>query len=131
MNALLRLLALALLAAPLAARAGTDPVHGPHYPDVVSLERSFETASYLVLLPGAENGTITVNNCGGCVATTLSVNAKTRWVLGTQETTLAQFRSRLAGAPHTNMTVFADLKEPVAIRVVAHVLTPPTPARTR
>jgi hypothetical protein len=130
MNALTRTLTLALLlAAPLAARAGADPVHGPHYPDVVSLERSFETSSAYVLLPATETGTLTVNSCAGCRAVTLSVNAKTRYLLGSQDLRLAEFKSRLAGAPSVSMTVFADLKQPVALRVVAHVAA--APARTR
>jgi hypothetical protein len=120
MNALTRSLTLALLVtAPLAVQAGTDAEHGPHYPDVVSLERGIETASDLVLLPGSESGTLTVNQCAGCRAITLTVNAQTRYFLGAQQMTLAQLKSRLAGGRSISMMVFAALKEPIALRVVA------------
>jgi hypothetical protein len=117
MNAFTRSCLCALLAAaPFVARA--DAVNGPHYPDVVSTERGIETSSAFVLLPSSVPGTMTVNLCSECKATTLTVNAQTKFLIGTAAVPLAQFKSRLAGAPSTSMMVFAAIKEPVALRVV-------------
>ena len=131
MNAYTRTAILALLlGAPqlAAAEAGRDP--GPHHPDVVSLERGIETSSALVLLPSSLPGTLTVNQCAGCRSSTLSVDAQTQFFIGKAKVPLADLKSRLAGAPPTFMMVFADVKEPVARRVVLYV-APVAAGRTR
>lgn len=119
-----------LLAAPLLASADTSADRGPHYPDVVSLERSFETSSGFTLLPSSVPGTLTVNQCTGCRSTVLSVTAQTQFFIGPAQVPLAEFRNRLAGAPPTFMMVYADLKDPIARRVVLHA-PPPAPGHTR
>jgi len=131
MNARTRSAILALLlAAPLAAPADTSADHGPHYPDVVSRERGIETSSAYLLLPGSVPGTLTVNQCAGCRSSTLAVDAKTGFFIGTTPVPLADLKSRLAGAAPAFMMVYADVKEPIARRVV--LLTNPTaPVRSR
>ena len=131
MNASLRTLTLALLAAAPLVAAADDLLRGPHHPDVVSSERGFETSTAYTLLPSSVPGTLTVNMCMDCKSSTLSVNASTRFFVGTQQLAFADFKSRVAGAPSTPMMVFAALQEPVATRVVLYAPRPASQTRTR
>ena len=114
---------MALLALPLVAAAASDRIHGPHYPDVVTTIQAIETGSDIVLLPGSETGMLTVNYCAGCKAATLAVNRDTNYYLGTEKVPLAELKRFLSDGRVYFMTVFASVKERVALRVV--VAAPP------
>ena len=126
MNAYHRWVLGALLCAT-SALAFADDLHGPHYPDVVTLERGIETSTAYVLLPSSVPGSMTVNQCTNCKASTLAVTAKTTFFVGSQPLSLGDFRGRLAGLPPTFLMVYAAVNEPVALRVVL----PAQPGRTR
>ena len=126
MNARSILLALLLATlSPLARATDTAQSHGPHWPDVVSIERSFETVSNAVLLPSSDTGTLTVTPCPKCIVTTLSVNAQTRYLIGADVVALGELKRRLSGQADVPMMVFAALNDPIVLRVVASLPTPP------
>ena len=118
------LLLVAIAAAGAVHAADTSP---PAAFPVSSVERGIEADSSTVLMPASETGTITVNQCVGCRAERLSVTPETRYYAGTQQLTLRELKSLLTPGHTTLMTVFADPKEPIALRIVA--LTAPPPAR--
>ncbi len=120
-----RFLLLTLLAAgPLAAWAQVAPLPEISHDRIAGIERAIETGSAVVLMPTSENGTITVNNCANCRAERLTVNGRTRYYAGAQLLSLLELKSLLSSAHPVSMTVFVDLKDPVALRVVADVQAP-------
>ena len=123
------LLAAALSLAGTAKAVSAPSDGGPPVRRIVQLERGIETDSASVLMPTSENGTITVNQCTGCSAQRLTVDARTRYFAGTRSVTLAVLKSLLPPGGTTNMTVYADTKAPIALRVVAHVAAPPAARR--
>jgi hypothetical protein len=123
------LFAAALALTGLAGAVQPLPGDAPPVRPIVQRERGFETDSSAVLMPTSENGTITVNQCTGCRAERLTVDARTRYVAGTQNVTLAVLKTLLPPGRITLMTVYADPIEPVALRVVAHVAAPPATRR--
>ncbi len=131
MNAFTRSVILVLLGAALAPLALADAgPQGPHYPDVVSLERGIEASTDTVLLPTSVPGSLTVNRCPGCRSQALAVTTDTVFLVGTAKLPLSDFRARVAGAPSTFMMVYASVKDSVALRVVLFA-APPAPSKTR
>jgi hypothetical protein len=128
MNAFTRTLILTLLATALAPAARADSaVMGPHYPDVVSLERGIEASTDTVLLPTSVPGSLTVNRCPGCRSQALAVTTDTTFYVGSVKVPLSDFRARVAAAPSTFLMVFASVKDAVALRVVLHAAPTVTP----
>ncbi len=126
MKQLIRPATLALLATLAGAALGTAPAIAQNI-KIVPVERGFETHSDIVLMPTSENGTLTVNQCAACNPIRLTVNARTRYYAGGQQVTLAELKALLSPGKVTLMTVFAHLKDPVVLRVVANVRPPARP----
>jgi hypothetical protein len=123
------LLLAALAVSGLAGALQPLPGDGPPAHRIVQLERGMETDSASVLMPASETGTITVNQCAGCRPQRLTVDAHTRYYAGTQSVTLAVLKSLLPAGHATPMTVYADPKAQIALRVVAYVAAPPAARR--
>jgi hypothetical protein len=122
MNNLLRSLTLALLCLAAFGAHAERTMQREINPDrIVGTERPIETGSAAVLMPGSENGTLTVNQCANCRAERLTVNAKTRYYAGTQQVTLAELKALLDPGHPVSMTIFAELRQPVVLRVIADV----------
>jgi hypothetical protein len=128
MNTLLRSLTLVLLGlVALGAHAERTPPREINPDRIVGIERPIETGSAAVLMPSSENGTLTVNQCANCRSERLTVNAKTRYFAGSQQVTLGELKALLDAGHPVSMTVFADLRQAVALRVIADVPTPSRP----
>lgn len=123
-----RLFFAALLAlGALAAGAEIAPMREITHDRLVGIDHAIETGSAVVLMPTSEIGTITVNQCANCKAQRLTVNAKTRYFATNQQLSLADLKALLLPGHPVAMTVFADLKNTVALRVVADVQAPSRP----
>ena len=97
---------------------------------LVGIERAIETGTAVSLLPTGPDSTITVNMCAKCRAERLQVNGATRYFAGRTPLTFAEFKSLIDPGHPASMTVFADLKNPVVLRIVLDV-APPARSKNR
>jgi hypothetical protein len=61
-----------------------------------TIEECVETGTREVSLPGAAGGSLSASPCPGCPSLRLRFDARTRYLIGTQAVTYAQFREAAA-----------------------------------
>ena len=118
------------LAVMAAAQGETRPPREISHDRLVGIERAIEPGTSVTLLPTSPDGTITVNMCANCRSERLQVTARTRYFAGRTPVSFAEFKSLIDPGHPAAMTVFADLKDPVAVRIVLDV-APPARSKNR
>ena len=99
---------LALLAAPLAA------------PRVlaVSAEEAIETSTAEVTVPATPGGSLSARSCGSCAYVTVTLADTTRFFVGRQEISAAQFQQMVADGKPRSLTILYDRANRTMTRVV-------------
>lgn len=89
---------LCLLAAAIGAlAAGVVAAEPQPRPRLGTIEECIESGTDAVSLPGVAGGTLSASQCAGCPTLRLRFDAKTRYFIGKQPVTYAQFREAAKG----------------------------------
>ncbi len=89
--------------ATLLALAAAVPAHA----QLKMLEQGIEASTSTITLPTRENGRLEVRACAECPLQSLQASSASRYLVGTQALTLAEFTRYLREHPHVNLTVFS------------------------
>ena len=106
-----------LLAVALTAPAVADL---PRIPGV-SVERTFESLSTLILLPTSVNGTLTYKTCLTCRSVTLSASAASIYRIGNHNASLAEVAKLFATGRSYPALVAAKLNAQVLLRLEVYL----------
>jgi hypothetical protein len=90
------LLALATMAAALPANA-----------QMKQLEQGIEASASTIVLPATETGRLDIRACADCPAESLLASPKSRYFVGSQALSLAEFTRYLREHPQATLTVFS------------------------
>jgi hypothetical protein len=72
-----------------------------------ALEQGIEASASTIALPAKENGQLEVRACTECPLVTLQATSATRYFVGRQSLTLAEFAAYLREHPQVSLTVFS------------------------
>ena len=110
-----------LLVSLLLAGVATTPVAADSRTvDGISIERTFEARTSMIVLPASAGGTLSYRTCIGCAFVTLSTTPTTRYQIGNRGVTLATMAKLFATGTYTAL-VAAKLNAPVLLRLEVYV----------
>ncbi|MGH8495816.1 MAG: hypothetical protein ACREVN_06745 [Gammaproteobacteria bacterium] len=84
--------------------------------DMRVVEQSFESST-AVRIPAGDDAPLDMRNCPGCPVVTLRINPETRYFIGDEQVTQADFR-KAAARETVSMTVHYDPESRYVTRVI-------------